>query len=362
MRDVSRSSIVAHFRCPRKNYYQYIVRGTGIDSPQVSLNLALGLAFHKGMEIFLGGKGMDPEGAVEAGLAEWDRLVADRKVEGTDKWSEEQIRYTLEETRALGEALIRGWIRVEWPLFTEEYEVLSIEEEAETMLSPTLRMKSRWDFIVRQRSTGAIYVGNWKTTASWEGWPQKWTKDVQLWTESIAAEQKLGLEITGCLMVGAKKGSIKDGVRYSHLLYAYRKFLPDGTVVYSAETERSKGWEKVPVWREKRLGVKEWVEVQMPTEAVQKEFQTTQPIPKNNQIVADWLKQVVKAEEDNAYVLEVGSEEEQLTFFRQNISEFNCKWCAFTKLCFQETTLDAALEDGTYIPRVDHHTPTVEES
>lgn len=361
MRDVSRSSIVAHFRCPRKNYYQYIVRGTGIDTPKASLNLATGLAFHKGMEVFLEGKGMDTEAAVEASLVEWDLRVTGRKIEDADDWSQERINYTLEETRALVEALVRGWIRVEWPSFTEEYEVLSIEDEAETMLSPTLRMKSRWDFVVRQRSTGAIFVGNWKTTSSWEGWPQKWTKDVQLWTESIAAEQKLGLEIAGCLMVGAKKGALKDGVRYSHLLYAYRKVLIDGTVVYSAETERSKGWEKVAVWREKRLGIKEWVEVQMPMEALKKEFQTTQPIPKNEDVVRDWLKQVVKAEEDNAYVLEVGSEEEQLTFFRQNISEFNCKWCSFTKLCFQETTLDQAMVEGVFVPRVDHHTPTVEE-
>lgn len=252
----------------------------------------------------------------------------------------------LEESRALVEALLRGWCRTRLASFINEFEIISIELETPVLLTPGLTLQAKADLVVRSRFDGQVYVINWKTSSSKD--TDQWDYDVQMWTEALATEGTLGEPVAGTIIELLYKGQRRYGCQLGPLIYAYRK--KDG----SFGGEWSAGSTRVKVW-DLDGGVAQWVET-LPIEKVSEQFIQCPPVPKNNDVVQGWINQLVYKEQTTAHVLEC-SEEEREIHFGQDFSNDNCPWCPFKRACFQETSIQTLLDEGILIPRVDHHAP-----
>lgn len=318
----------------RQGYLRYLFRGTGLESTRPALPLLIGLAVHKGMEtLLLSG---DIETAIEACLGEF-------KTDGLDA-------YQAEETRALIEALVRGWHRARWDPFCDEFEVLTVEKEVQALLAPGLTLAARADAVIKSRLDGSIWVLNWKTTGNKTDWTEQWEDDIQMWTEALAIEDSLGEPVSGVIVEGLFKGSTRAGQSTSPLLMGYKRLVGD-RLIYRSGWE--KGWVKFPAWREEG-GLAWWINF-LPPDVVEEQFVRSQPILKNNEVVRGWVEEVVQRELDITHHLTGGSETDRSRFFWRNFSKWNCRWCSFKAACKGRTTVDEMVKGGLLVPRKDHH-------
>lgn len=346
MRKVSRSYREERGRCARRAYYRYLYNGKGYDGAGGKLDLKIGLAVHRGMEVLL--KTSDIDQAVnEAGLEAIVQLKGDVSThEG-------------QSALHLSQGLVMGWIRARWEDFQARYEVLSVEEEIPpVVLAPSILMPIRIDAVVRERETGLVYVINWKTSREVKEWTGKWSEEVQAWTEAMGWEDHSGRRVDGVLFEGLYKGPFRDGVHVSALIYGYKKKMPSGDVVYSPKW--ASGWTRFNVWEEFEGGLPAWISW-LPKAQLEAMFPTSPPIMKDNEVVRDWLEQWVRWETDAQHTLDNGSVRDQELYFGQEFSNFNCKWCPFKPVCFKKATIQDLIEMGKLEPREDHHPSPVEE-
>lgn len=346
MREISRSSHEEYRSCPRRFYYKYLYAGTGFDSRLPPLALAIGLTVHKGMEVLM--KVGNVEDAVCATRAEWEKVVAP----GRDVPS---LEYPLLEGQHLCEGLVRGWFRSRYEPFMEEYEVLMVEKEVKALLAPNVRLNARADAVIRSRVDGRAYVLNWKTTQNPNDWTSQWEHDVQMWTEALVMEDVLGEKIPGVIVEGLSKGVYREGMTHSPLIYGW-KLETGSSTIFSAKYQRfrkEEPWVKFPVWT-RGGGVPEWVYF-IPKEICDEQFVTSRPIMKNDAVVEDWIRQVVRMETDVEYILGAESEQDRLDFFWQNWKKLNCQRCTFEGVCKGLLTVEGLVENGTVKERVDHH-------
>jgi hypothetical protein len=345
VRSISRSSYDTFSKCPRKGYWTYLFQGTGVVPRIPDWPLVIGSAVHAGMEhlMRLSQEEESVEGAV--GFAQQALNKAFQPVRFMFE-DDPLLAARFRESSFLVEALLRGWVRARAASFFQDYDILSIEVETPVLLSPGLTLNARVDVVVRSRSDGQVYVFNWKTSSSKK--LDKWDHDIQMWTEAVATEGTIGEEIAGCIVEVLYKGQRRYGLQLSPLLYAY--VTKNGDIRH----EWSAGSTRLPVW-EMPGGVKRWVEETLPLEVVSAQFLRTPPLPKNNDVVHDWLEQVVYKERVATHVLKEGSERERELHFDQRFSDDNCPWCPFRRVCGKATTIQTLLEEGVLIPRVDHH-------
>jgi hypothetical protein len=357
IRSISRSGHETHTECPRKYYYNYAYKGTGFNSAKPAVDLIMGLAVHAGLEALL--KGASPEESNSAALTEYDNLVG-RWMGGEDPLLITQLK----SHRELVEGLVRGWIRAKWGQFQEQYTIVSVERETQTPLAPNVVLLARCDAVLRSNYDGMLYVLNWKTSSSNAlDWGALWQYEIQMWTEALAVEQDMEEEVIGCVVVGLKKGYRKDGIFQSLLTRGWTREMPHGREF--SPTRPRKGSTKEPSWEKfatslgvyptGEKGISGWINW-LPLSTLDGLFPVSPPILKNNKVVEDWLKQVVRRESDAQYMLEEGSEEDRLNFFYQRWTP-KCKWCPFNNVCTQTTTIDEMIKDGFLEERVDHHAP-----
>lgn len=254
----------------------------------------------------------------------------------------------------IARGLLLAWFRLKWIPFNEEFEVLMNEKEIEALLSPLVTLQARADLTVKERATGRNFVFNWKTTSSKQSWNDKWRRDVQAWTETLAMEDALGEPIAGCFFEGFYKGSKYGGQSTSPLVYGFMK-EEKGKKIY--RPDRAPSWVKVPMWTGGFIGSQEeWI-LQLPLDVLEEQFIRSEPIMKNDDVVRKWIQQVVREEEDRAHVLESGlSQEEEEVFFIQRFGE-QCKWCCFGPVCDGASDIPTLVGDGFLVPRIDHHAP-----
>lgn len=335
MRTISRSSHEDLLKCPRKHFLRYLYEGTGYDSPDPGQALRIGLTVHKGMEkILLSSESHTQIGdALEAMEAEYERLKGESP-------QEDELPLCL--------ALVTGWYRTKYLSFMKEYEVLSVEEPVESMLSPNIRLIGRCDAVVRSREDGMVYVFNWKTTKSKANWTRKWQHDIQMWTEAFLVQEKLGETVVGCIVEGLWKGYWKEGRFQTPLLY----WWDDGSDIPSLSYVR--GRQPKPSWKGSPLpSLSEWV-YWIPQELVEGHFVRSNPILKNDAVVEGWLREVVRRESDVEHVLQAPLED-QLLYFERRFSDSNCSFCPFQDLCYERAHLVDLLSEGRLARRVDHH-------
>jgi hypothetical protein len=333
MRYISRSSFDTFRECPRKGYWRYLsgpFEGSttlGLEEDRFSWHLALGIAWHLGAERLLN-RG-DALEAFEASKPAHEGL------------GEVEREWLL--------AAFLAWERGKQEEFFERWEVLSIEDEFEIPISPNVVLYTRADAVVRDRADGSCWVLNWKTASDVKDWNKKWFFDPQGWTEAIAAESKLGVEVKGCIYLGVWKGPIYQGKTTSRLLYGYKHQGRGGTTY---GTENGGGGSRFEAWKEEfpfGTGTAAWISW-LPKDFLSKHFVESAPQMRQDSLVERWLRQVVRYENDADHVL-TGSPEEKEEFFWQNWSEQTCGRCAFKDLCLLRSTPEEILKEGLLKPR-----------
>jgi hypothetical protein len=339
MRKLSRSSNKDFSDCPRRGYYTYLHKGVGLSPATPNFNFLIGLGVHKGLEILL--RSGRIEEALRGVVGEWEHLTQNVVDPGP------ALAHQLDEGVHLCQALVLGWWMTRYDSFIEEFEVVSIEEEERLQLTASLIFMARADAVVRERATGRLLVFNWKTTRQKRDWNLLFSYDVQAWTEALVIEQKLGEPVSGCVFEGFFKGVQLGAVNSSPLIYGHRH--PSTGEI---STGYRRGWNRFPVWKE--MSLPEWFD-RLDSQTISDQFLRSEPIYKNDEVVREWLESVVFQEDAIQHVLQNGSDKEQLTFFKQNFSKWNCDGCAFKRACFKHTDIPTLEADGLLVPRVDHH-------
>jgi hypothetical protein len=375
---LSRSAFSEKNKCRRAFLNRYLYRGTGYTEAVPPLPLAIGIAVHEGMEQVMltarvgeqGDLHVDVEKVLSTAFAAWDSQRPRGPV-GSEP--------TTAEVKALIEALLRGWVRVEAERFFGEYEVLRIEQEGKPIpLSPSFALAFRADVVVRRRWDGALLVINWKTLGTYvKDWTAKWQSEVQAYSEAWATEKELGEPVLGTVMIGLNKGSLRQTAGQAHfssnLIWGYKKTLPDGTVIYgydykSCPTTKDGGWSKFPVWEEEFEGVGKGVEAWvrwLPLHVVAASYMTSEVIQRLPPPLEDdlFLGEMGQQAESDHHVLTEGSERDKLLHFgKTGMGDWNCGTrdepkCPFRGDCLGYDTIEAMIERGALVPRVDHHAP-----
>lgn len=321
-------------------------QGGGFDQTSPIMNLILGLGVHKGLEILL--LTDDLEEAIRGQQEEWVRL--------TDGYSGD-----FSEGSALIEALVRGWARARWEDFKDEFQILMVEKEVKALLAPNITLNARADAVIRSKVDGSNFVLNWKTSGNINDWSRQWDDEVQAWTEALAMEDALGEKIQGVIFEGLFKGAWRDGKNHSPLIYGWRLPMGGGRFVYSAKYRRftrEEPWLKFPLWLESPPtgdGLSGWISW-IPQDVLEAQFVRSTPILKNDDVVQNWVRQVVRQQTDISRMLEDDvTEGEREDFFTQHFSKMNCPSCPFKKVCKLQSTIEGMLENGELRRRIDHH-------
>lgn len=337
MRYISRSSYDAFMECPRKGYWRYLSGPWGADSTLGLEEVAarndyygIGIGWHAGAEKLVSGGS-----ATEAYAA---ALSTDPERSLGVIWHNWLL------------AAFLAWERAKRDEFFERFEVLSIEDEFEIPISPNVVLYTRADAVVRDRSDGSAWVLNWKTAADLKDWNRKWFFDPQGWTEAIAAEAKLGILISGSLYLGVWKGPFYQGNTTSRLIYGYKHY-GKSEVTYGTESGTRAGTARFEAWREEfpfGSGLAAWISW-LPMDFLRKHFCESAPQLRQDKLVEDWLKQIIKQEDNYDYVLESGEGINET--FPQKFSDFTCGRCPFKDICLGRAEPTALIEEGFLKPR-----------
>jgi hypothetical protein len=244
--------------------------------------------------------------------------------------SEDQF-YVVQEQMRLAEGLLRCFAKVTLPRLLEEFEVLEVErEEDEIIAGPDimtgkywdmnikpvfeLRLMGRVDALVRERSSGDLYLWSFKTTATWDKRKDKSAEhDQQGLSEAWLVEQRLGEKVMGVQMIHLVKGRRAEHpkgsgrwITFSPLIRGYRRPGTVGTeYAHSWEWDDGDGshrlggkWERFDVWTEYVGGVKQWIEdldamVIQPQAPSPLEGQILTPMPyfRQPEDMQNWLEQ-----------------------------------------------------------------------
>lgn len=327
---ISRSSYECFSACPRKGYWSYIYEG-GKEAEKAEAAPTIGLALHRGMEIGLRG-GTEAE-VLEAVAQEYS---AHANLAAPDE----------AQNLALAQALCLGWWRSRAQEFFREYEVVSVEKEISVPLASNILLQARCDAVVRHRGSAMLWVFNWKTAADVRDWTDQWKYDIQAMTEALAAQEDMGEYVQGCIFEGFWKGSKYKGVSTSPLITGYT----NGSIWEAGGKSRSKDWRKVAIWKDFPGGIPAWLQFLGSLE-VSENYIRSFPVLKNDGIVKDFLRQLIREETDNEMMLDPEvSEEDRLLHFRQKRGK-QCKWCPFSDACW----LGVPVGEMSLKPRRDHH-------
>jgi hypothetical protein len=175
-----------------------------------------------------------------------------------------------------------------------------------------------------------------------------------MWTEAVAMEQEFS-PIVGVIVIGFNKGTRRNGERYSPFCRAKLHEM-DKRMNFTNITGLL--WKTVHPWEDLEVGEgldisNIWMD-SIPKDIMREQFAFSEPVFKNNLVVDNWLKQVVRRETDAQYVLEHGTLEDQECFFYQNFTE-ECKWCQYRSICTGATDMASLIRDGFMARREDHH-------
>lgn len=294
----NRSKIVSWFYCPRYRYLKYHALGKGLQRVGTGIPTIGGTMIHDTLRDI--SRGLPMEQAISIQRAAYD-LELDKKASGHPHF--DTIR---KEQSYMLEALVRAFHRVRQPQIDRDFELVTAERAMLWKLSDDIEMDFRFDRVERHRSTGVLYLRDFKTVgyAGME-WVRKWEKDPQIFAYLKAAQELLGEDIGGLFIEGLVRGKRKREtgksplfpglqVQQSPLCYAY-KMGTNGSVKWSPRYVQ--GWKKVPLWEE--MTPQEWIEEKLSEEQVSELFLAPVPeINPNPQRLERWRVQSDALERD----------------------------------------------------------------
>lgn len=369
----------------------------GFERLKLALPLATGIYVHAGLGALLLGKPIDE--AVKLACAGYLKEIESR---GLETEVLEQMEDVITEQNALIEALIRAWNRIRLPYYQENFDIMEddIEREQSIMLiepdslgvMPGVELLTRCDALLRRKLDGKLFIANWKTVGSADfRWYQGWEVDMQILTETLAIETRLGERLGGVIVEGLIKGArykVKNkegeviGYRQgSPLIYGYKHpgNPPIDPPAYDFNYTKRKGWSRFKVWEEDEFGwshetapdapglhrtpIAGWVDW-LPEELLEDQFAIVPPLLRDAAAIESKVRQIVAIERQiylgKKTYEQAESEEDKLivldTMFPQN--EHNCIWpskCPVFDICWTGGVREDPIGSGLFRARVPHH-------
>jgi hypothetical protein len=424
-----RSRIQEWQRCPRARYLGYSLLRTGVRKVRATIPLATGAHTHDGLADMLR-QVQQFSAAGHDNIANMLRVDIDRSVSialdgyraelqerGLDIELGEDGAYVAAEQMALVEGMLRAYALKGLGELVERYEILEVEREdcwhRFTSLYPentslvddySIDLQARADALLRERSTGDLYILSFKTAAS-KDWRQDSDNrhDVQGLSEAAVVERRLretdpDARIMGIQMVYLYKGRrsqrddsgpwltdsplirgwTREGITDRDYAWRYKWDGPDTW----PDTGRlrghtlGKGWSKFDAWTATG-GVKAWIDL-LASGTVQPDidrnpFDDTYamplPIYRQDRDMLDWIEQAQSQERD---VISRALTAENIriddpTMLHQALNGLfpqyrrSCDWpskCQFQEICFgDDTMLTSPCSTGLYQLRQAHHEP-----
>lgn len=222
---VSRSAVVADWKCRRSRYYLTEHEGQGIVSSAQNDDLAFGSVLHKGTEM------VEREMMGWVPASAWARQELDR------------LGFNAQMQR-LGEGLIAGYGHYLLPRLLKEYKLVGTEWECTVPLAPDpiIHVMVQPDLVVERLGDGIQGYLEKKTT-KWgnENWCNAWEHDIQLQL-GMEALKLDGINAEFAQIIGFHKAQPhrKTGRLMSPLVWAYIT-REKGRVKFSSEWQR--GWD-----------------------------------------------------------------------------------------------------------------------
>lgn len=365
--EIDRSSVLSFQKCPRDRYLSRHFAGTGIQKKAKHLALSFGSAFHEGAGILLMGGLVDD--AVDIAARYLDDAFANSGIEGED---EKFTSYSIAEQKAIAEGLIRAWWSHDGERFLREFEVIEVEQEGRATLQPAMIggvdvgaeagggsypikqdemiLMFRPDALVRERSTGDLYIVSWKTCSTFGSYTiNQCNTDMQSMSEVWGVQQSYGrnnqaihntlsaalgdqpqdmsVKIEGVLYIFAVKGKRQLDEWLGHYVqntplaygwvrkgptpeddewcwtYSYKTGELNEKTGKEVTTKLGKGWRKVPIWSDYPGGVKQWIDdlsAQRITprhiNCLDSIFPQSLPVSRRADEIESWKQQVVAQE------------------------------------------------------------------
>jgi len=286
-----------------------------------------GSAVHRGVEHCLNrvrtGQDVDVNIAVQLAVEQYIKDVEGVGFSGKNLQTDRQQWFTFLEQKALTEALIRAWYKIELPNLVARYKVLAVERDIVPIeIAPGVMFQAKIDAEFQEVATGDYHNYSLKTCSQWnermensyrsdlQGITELWAveedarrqnaavqsvcnnlalfKDCQTFPEKnlTAIEKYFATKKIDKLVSGVRFCFLVKGIRkkpdyfsndpdalmitYNPLIRGYKRITPS-SVEYahswfypnpenkSGKSPLGRGWEPFNVWE--AMGVKEWMEM-----------------------------------------------------------------------------------------------------
>lgn len=388
---IDRSRVLDFQACPRRRWLGYHSHsGNGIQRIAKALPLVYGSAFHEGAEEMLKG---NIEGAVLRSQLYLSHVFEERGVAFDGEQPNNLAvawQYGMEEQAAMAEAMLRGFWVYEGETFIRDFELIEVEKEGMAKLTEAMELLFRPDALVRERLSGDFYIVSWKTCATFSS---KTTNQAKVDMQSISEvwgrlndpiAEKVGM-IEGVLYKFCTKGQRRkdnwDGIykQGTHLIYGWRKLSgvdEDWSWSYEFPNEEDpnrmsrlgKGWQKLPIWRDYKGGVKAWIEAlganeifPRHTSALESAFPGALPVSRRGDEVESWKRQIVtqesRVQQRVRAVVESGYDVEVLDreFPQHTARCHDYSGCSMFDVCWTPAVKGDPLGSGLYKIREANH-------
>ena len=342
----SHSRSEADSTCERARYWGSEWGGTGLEPTQSGWDQLFGSVIHNWLNV------LAIDGQIDYVAARIE-FLAHAKLYMTEQMAKDWA--------ALGEGLMRGFVRSVWRLLMEEYEIIESEKLHSFVVEAPFVFRFKQDLLLRHKKTGHLHMVDYKTTSSDQPqWITSWTKSPQLHSSMLALKMANGLEIESSSIIGLYKGYKDKKTKQIQSIFSRgwvnREFAMSPS--YSYTTKWGKGWEKFSTFDEFD-DLKTWV-ANMPEEILLANYPQTQPIGLNLHIAEAFFRQQLIREREVAHGLALLStaqtpeyvEDKLDQFFRQDFNQCTPAWgygCRFVPLCWEGPWVKAdPLGSGQY--------------
>jgi hypothetical protein len=160
---------------------------------------------------------------------------------------------TINRQATLAESMVRCWLIVRLPYFLAHYELVAVEGEEQSEISPGIIFMQRKDSVWRHKEHGTYHALEFKTSGNNSAnFVNSWKFDLQQITHLLNFRGKYESDPQSVLLEIAYKGRKYDGEHVGALVSGYKKehLDPDTLEVVDIEYDwvyarcKTKGWKK----------------------------------------------------------------------------------------------------------------------
>jgi hypothetical protein len=288
----------------------------------------------------------------------------------------EESRYLLAEQSCLARGMVWGFVRSQLPGLLRDFEILETEQEDLLQIgehrgpqgtTPIVYML-RPDALLRRRSNSKLYTLDFKTAYSLEeSWQSEWENNLQMATQGLGAETRLGEKVEGYYMLGLLKGSRRSsylddgqggkikGPRRQSSVWCYGYLNPGNPPIqepaWEHEYTRKKGFAKAAIWQD-YAGGPEQLAFDLPERLLHDQFLLLGPFERNETTLARWLEEAPR--EEARWIDRVGAVEAGEPIEHHVPSSWACQGldgpCIMVPICYNHPSAELLYE-----PREAHH-------